>query len=169
MVELLETHFKDVVGFDKDLLHVEDGSKVTIAQIRMGLVSIRDSLKGIQDLLGLIDKGKSASNKKTTPQGVFYSNKFQEIMQSFYDKSYKIYEKLDQRFKKAEADYEKAVVLYGEDPKTSSPEEFFGIFAKFNSAYVAAKQENEAAIAKEIELKKREEAQKVSKVCVDEE
>ncbi|KAJ1344017.1 hypothetical protein BSLG_001157 [Batrachochytrium salamandrivorans] len=43
-----------------------------------------------------------------------------------------------------------------------SKEEFFGTFSKFTLAFLAAKADNETAVAKERELKKREEAKKRS-------
>jgi dishevelled associated activator of morphogenesis len=89
------------------------------------------------------------------------NNKFIEEMKRFYDKAKKVYDKQDELFKSAEKEFEKAVLLYGEDPKNITPEEFFGIFAKFTQAYVAAKIDNETALAKEESERKREEAKKV--------
>ena len=50
--------------------------------------------------------------------------------------------------------------LYGEDPKNTTPEEFFGIFASFCNAFTNAKTENEVAKAKEAAERKREESKK---------
>jgi hypothetical protein len=58
--------------------------------------------------------------------------------------------------KESEADFESLVMLYGEDPKMTTPEDFFGIFASFRSAFMNAQLENEMAAAKAIEQEKKE-------------
>ncbi|EGF79568.1 hypothetical protein BATDEDRAFT_89642 [Batrachochytrium dendrobatidis JAM81] len=177
LTELVEKYFPSIQGFEKDLIHVEEGSKVTTAQIRQSLIQIRDNLKVVVDLLDILEKentkkeNQTVEKKKSTSSILSSTSsttsaqlnvKLESIMRSFHAKSTKIYTDLDERFKVAEKDFEKALLLYGEDVKNATPEEFFGTFAKFTSAYLAAKSDNETAVAKERELKKREEAKKAS-------
>ncbi len=82
-------------------------------------------------------------------------------MGHFHSNASTAYEKLDKRFKNAQTLYESAVHLFGEDVKTMSPDEFFGIFWNFCVAYNTAKSENELAIQKEEEQRKREAERKV--------
>ncbi|KAI8924051.1 hypothetical protein BC831DRAFT_467748 [Entophlyctis helioformis] len=186
LAEMIDTRFPNIQGFDKDLIHVEEGSKVTVAQIRLSLITIRENLKGVEDLLETLskteksDKGpsgkepkdakekqvdKKASNSSmlsttsaASASSAKLGGKFIDIMSAFYEQTKKVYDDLEERFKKAEKTYEEALALYGEDPKTATPEDFFGTFAKFTQSVMAAKAENDQAAAKEVELRKREEA-----------
>ena len=63
---------------------------------------------------------------------------------------------LDANLKESEANFESLVILYGEDPKTTTPEDFFGIFSSFRSAFMNAQLENEMAAAKAVEQEKKE-------------
>jgi len=167
LTELLEKKFPDLQNFDKELSNVEDGAKVTIPSIRQALVAMRDGLRDMENLLKELAAGhekalesaaKKEKAKKTGPAATALpeKNSFVEAMGTFYAESHAIYEKNNADFKKAEQDYELVVTLYGEDPKTMFPEEFFGIFWKFSSGFVNARTENSEAIAKEKENEKRE-------------
>ncbi|KAJ3253672.1 hypothetical protein HK103_000398 [Boothiomyces macroporosus] len=171
LTELLEKEFPDVLGFQDELSHVEEGSKIGIPAIRTALVTIRDNLKALKGLLDSMEEEAKAKgiDKKPSSGSTFsnasasstvLTNKFRDVMQSFYEECEKIYENLDTKFKTTEKEFESAVLLYGEEPKNMTPEEFFGIFAKFTQAFIAAKIDNETAIAKELQEKKREEAKK---------
>ncbi|KAJ3270138.1 hypothetical protein HDV01_000523 [Terramyces sp. JEL0728] len=171
LTELLEKEFPDVVGFQDELSHVEEGSKVGIPAIRTALVTIRDNLKALKGLLESMEEEAKAKgvDKKPSSGSTFsnassnstvLTNKFRDVMQKFYDDSEKIYESLDTKFKTSEKEFDSVVLLYGEEPKNMTPEEFFGIFAKFTQAFIAAKIDNETAVAKELQEKKREEAKR---------
>ena len=154
LVELLEARFLKIVDFPEEIKRVEDGSKVTLAQIRQNMIFIRDNLKLLDKLINDLKaplSGKSSLAKTSTSS----LSKFKDSMSDFYESATLSYEKLDYRFKKALELYESAVIHFGEEPKIS-PDEFFGIFAAFITCYATAKSENETARLKEEESKKRE-------------
>ncbi|KAI9209295.1 formin family protein [Polychytrium aggregatum] len=168
LTELVEKKFPTATGFEKELEHVQDGSKVTIPAIRQLLKTVKDELKSIETLIEKL-KGEggakpavaSKSNAPLSPDSDARSPtpkplSFVEIIQQFYDKAVKTLELLDEKFKAAEETYNEVVVRYGEDPKTMNPDEFFAIFARFAEAYKQAKIDNQVAIAKALELEKRE-------------
>ncbi|KAJ3086810.1 Disheveled-associated activator of morphogenesis 1, partial [Quaeritorhiza haematococci] len=189
LTELLEKKFPNIVGFEKELSPAEDGAKVTIAQIRQVLMTMRDNLRELKKMLDSMEgappakkddtkpaapgapgaakpshsgpsskpatPGKDDKSKSTTKDDVA-ENKFLTTMQQFYTTSQSHYEDLNSRFEAADKEYQTAVVLYGEDPKVMSPEEFFGTFWKFVQGFQMAKQENETAAQKAIEAEKRE-------------
>jgi hypothetical protein len=132
---------------------------VTLSQIRQNLKFIRDNLKLLDTLLTSlkISVPKSALSKTSNSS----LSKFRDAMTDFQESASESYKKLESRFAKSIELYEAAVVHFGEEP-TIPPDEFFGIFAQFVSSYNMAKAENEAAIQKEEELKKREAAILVS-------
>ena len=114
---------------------------------------IRDNLKLLDNLnTALKPNSSNIALAKTSASSL---SKFRDTMTDFNESASKSYEKLEARFKKALELYEITVLHFGEEPKIS-PDEFFGIFANFTSSYTMAKAENEAAIMKEEELKKRE-------------
>ncbi|KAJ3112593.1 hypothetical protein HK098_008011, partial [Nowakowskiella sp. JEL0407] len=162
--ELLERKFPDVVGFEKELSHVEEGAKITIPQIRQVMVTLRDNLRELESLLTKMKKDSETQSKKPPTDQTKSDNdintKFMESMQKFYDEADRMYKALDERFKKAEKEYETAVMMFGEDTKTCFPDEFFGVFKSFVQAYITARQDNENAILKEKEREKKEAALK---------
>ncbi|KAJ3212388.1 hypothetical protein HDU82_002067 [Entophlyctis luteolus] len=147
LTELVPRKFPDVVGFQDELTHVDDGSKVTIPQIRQSVITIRDNLNSIKALLSKMEKDASSSPNAAV---------FLEAMSAFHVSASAVYADLDTRFKSAEKEFEALVVLYGEDPRKTTPEEFFGVFRQFLTAYAQAKVENEMAAAKVIEDEKKE-------------
>lgn len=160
---------------------------VGIPQIRMALVTIRDNLKTLKVLLDAMEaedggfgvkqiKNKPsitslASEQSSVSQAsnntAALNSKFREEMTSFFSIAQATYDTLDSKFKAADKEFETACILYAEEPKTTTPEDFFGIFSKFIQGYKAAKLDNEAASQKDIQEKKREEAKKTAAEKID--
>ncbi|KAJ3096868.1 hypothetical protein HDU97_005466 [Phlyctochytrium planicorne] len=158
LTELLPKKFPNVIGFQDELSHVEDGSKVTIPAIRQVLITIRDNLKQAKDLCEKLEKEDAATptDGKSSPTKSKPGNPFLSVLKGFCESGQTAYEDLDSKFKAAEKEFEALVTLYGEDPKTTTPEEFFGIFFKFVQSFNAAKNDNEQAVAKAVEAEKKE-------------
>ncbi|KAJ3207200.1 hypothetical protein HDU67_007609 [Dinochytrium kinnereticum] len=153
LTELLPKKFPEVNGFQEELSHVEDGAKVTIPAIRQVLITIRENLKHVTELIDTLEKEES---KPSSPTKSKPSSSFLTTLKSFHQTARAAYEELDGKFKAAEKDFEDLVNLYGEDAKTTTPEEFFGIFFKFVQAFNAAKTDNEQAVQKAVEAEKKE-------------
>jgi dishevelled associated activator of morphogenesis len=122
----------------------------------------------LESLLQALEEPVTETENKRASGGSLLSTasssrntKFRQVMGHFHSNASTAYEKLDKRFKNAQTLYESAVHLFGEDVKTMSPDEFFGIFWNFCVAYNTAKSENELAIQKEEEQRKREAERKV--------
>ncbi|KAJ3174768.1 Dishevelled associated activator of morphogenesis 2 [Geranomyces variabilis] len=180
LTELLEKRFPEVLTFPDELSHVELGAKVTIPQIRSTLMSIRTNLAELKTLLDTMDKQRAqqpasaaaaAAGKGTTAANRMSSGSelsttstatssspdlFRESMGAFYELADKAYKSAQERFTTTEKRYEAAVVLYGEDPKITTPEEFFGVFWQFVQGFAAARADNEMAIQKVLEAEKKE-------------
>ena len=163
LTEVVEKEFPNISGFHNQMSHVDDGAKVAIPAIRSALITIRDNLKSLNSLLEdmAVDvTKKSTGDLNVAANSAAMNAKFSEVMSAFAKETQEIYDGLDSKFKDAEKDFKRAVTMYGEDPENVTPEEFLGIFAKFIHGYIAAKTENEVAIAKEIQEKKREGAKR---------
>jgi hypothetical protein len=113
---------------------------------------------------GLLNKQPSLSSMSSsnTTNSEQLNSKFIEQMLKFYAKAEASYNSLDSKFKIAEKDYETACLLYCEEAKTTTPEEFFGVFSKFCQSYLEASKENYMIAQKELQDKKREEAKKIA-------
>ncbi|KAI8846857.1 hypothetical protein BC829DRAFT_445004 [Chytridium lagenaria] len=172
LTELIPKKFPEIVGFQDELAHVEDGAKVTIPAIRQVLMTIRENLKTSENLVNILEKEEGAvpvpapapadpksgrvSPSKLKPAAATGKNAFLVTLKTFYQSAQSAYEELDAKFKTADKEFEGLVNVYGEDPKVTTPEEFFGIFFKFVQSYNAAKADNEHAVAKAVEAEKKE-------------
>lgn len=166
LVELVDKRFPKIAGFQGELSSVDQGAKVAVAQIRQAMVTIRDNLKQLNTLLEQLEedslKAKASKEPPKPTTSETLNLKFKNEMKSFYDEAQKVYTAMDAKMKSAEVNFEAACVLYAEDPKTSTPEEFFGVFAKFVSSFTKSKAENDAWIAKEEQERKRDQAKKTA-------
>ena len=184
LIELLEKKFPDIIDFPNEISHVDDGSKgifnefqVTLSLIRMNMIQIRESLSALKSLLENLEKDslnliesatKREKDRKIIKEEPFISNHntekldnqtnqdetFINFLQSFYEESDEKFSKMIIKFKSAETEYDEAIALYGEESKSTTPEEFFGIFNKFKQAYIIAQSENVAAVNREKEEEK---------------
>lgn len=198
LADLIEKKFPNINGFEQELDQMDDGSKVTLQQIRQSLTTIRENLARVKKLLEEIEQdekkktsgndGESGSSgfgkifgsgkpkqdqstqSKTTGKLASFSigyNKFLlqddrssmgflKHMTDFFKTSSLLFKATEEKFKQAEKEYEQVVLMFGEDFKTLSPEEFFGIFSKFIATFSLAKKENSDAILKKIAEQKKE-------------
>lgn len=151
LVEFLEKKFPKIVDFKDELSGVEDGAKVNIGNIRQLLTGMRQSLKELRDLLESLKKRGETNAELKQKNATFI-----ETMSQFYLMAEKSYVRLNEMFVMTSELYESLVLLYAEDPKTMSTEEFFGTLAQFRSAFVQAKQENEEAIQRALDAERKE-------------
>jgi len=158
LVDLVQKKFPDLVNLHEELTNIEEGSKITIPDIRQVLSSIRIGLKDVENALNKIEKAKEL--KKEEPP---FPDKFPEMIQDFYKEAKERYDKLNKQLDEVEKNYNEVCSQFGEDPAKMSPEEFFGIFKNFWNQFQQAKKENEVFEAKEREAKKKEEQQKMAK------
>ncbi|ORX83965.1 FH2-domain-containing protein [Anaeromyces robustus] len=155
LVDLVQKKFPELLNLHEELTNIEEGSKITIPDIRQVLNSIRVGLKDVETALNKIEKAKEL--KKEEPP---FPDKFPTMIQDFYKEAKEHYDKLNKQLDDVEQNYKDLCSQFGEDPSKMSPEEFFGIFKNFWSQFQVAKKENEVYEAKLLEAKKKEEQQK---------
>ncbi|KAI8999424.1 formin homology 2 domain-containing protein [Gaertneriomyces semiglobifer] len=151
LTELIEKQFPELLPFTQDLSPTELGAKVNIPTARQNLKTLRDAVKELEALLETL--GNDSSTKTSDVQ-------FISTMKSFFEEAKKKSEELTSQFADCEKEFEKALLLYGEDPKTSTPEEFFGVFWGFVQGFERARTENEEWIKKEEDREKKEREKK---------
>ncbi|CAG8584202.1 10129_t:CDS:10 [Ambispora leptoticha] len=82
-------------------------------------------------------------------------DRFPEIMRSFVHKSLKKFEELQVKYTSMEVAYKDVVAYYGEDPSSTKPDEFFGIFKTFVASFERARNDNKAQRERELANQKR--------------
>ena len=58
------------------------------------------------------------------------------LLQRFYDQASKQFQEIENKFNKVETNFIEAVQMFGEDPKSTTPEDFFSIFFRFVDLWV---------------------------------
>jgi len=152
LVDLVQKKFPELLNLHEELTNIEEGSKITIPDIRQVLTSIRVGLKDVETALNKIEKAKEL--KKDEPK---YPDKFPAMIQDFYKEAKEHYDKLNKQLDDVEENYKDLCTQFGEDPSKMSPEEFFGIFKNFWNQFQQAKKDNEVYEAKLLEAKRKEE------------
>ena len=132
---------------------------MNIPTIRQQLIFIRDAVKELGGLLSALKTASTTSDSSKQRNATFIT-----LMTGFHQESEKKYSKVDENFQSVLKIWESVVSLYGEDPKVSSPEEFFGVFANFKHLFNQAKLENEEFIQRAIDLEKKEKEKQVGRI-----
>ncbi|TPX33081.1 hypothetical protein SmJEL517_g03929 [Synchytrium microbalum] len=145
LTTIMRDRFPEAQDFANELTHIEEASKVSIPTIRQILMAVRDNLANLKALLETLESSDAVGDRKYIKE-----------MGEFYKKAEDYFQSLDSRLKDTEKQFESLCNLYGEDPKTTTPEEFFGILLKFVRDFNQARADNDQAVAKQIELDKRE-------------
>ncbi|ORY14842.1 actin-binding FH2 [Neocallimastix californiae] len=157
LVDLVQKKFPELENLHEELTNIEEGSKISIPDIRQVLTNIKNGLKDVENALNKIEKSKDL--KKECP----FLDMFPEIIKEFYKEAKERYDKLNKKLDEVEKNYNDLCSSYGEDPTKMSPEEFFGIFKNFWNQFQQAKKENEVFEAKEREARRKEEQQRMAK------
>ncbi|CAJ0768525.1 4272_t:CDS:2, partial [Entrophospora sp. SA101] len=83
------------------------------------------------------------------------NDRFPEIMRDFVKRTKSQFEELQLKYTSMEVAYKDVVSYFGEDPKSTKPDEFFGIFKTFISSYERARHDNKVQKERELVLQKR--------------
>ncbi|CAG8599928.1 3863_t:CDS:10 [Ambispora gerdemannii] len=82
-------------------------------------------------------------------------DRFPDVMRSFVQKSLEKFEELQVKYTSMEVAYKDVVAYYGEDPNSTKPDEFFGVFKTFVASFERAKNDNKAQRERELANQKR--------------
>ncbi|GAB6020602.1 hypothetical protein CHUAL_003278 [Chamberlinius hualienensis] len=161
LVDTLEKQFKDTLRLEEDMTHVRQAAKVNMVELDKDINSLRSGLKEIEKELEFHRK-----------QSLVPGDRFVPVMKEFITTAMYNFSELEDSFIDMKVRYEKAAKLFGEDPTTMQPDEFFGIFDSFLATYVEArhdnenfkrkKEEDEKRAKQEMEIKKRVQERKDS-------
>ncbi|KAI9032377.1 hypothetical protein DFJ74DRAFT_764072 [Hyaloraphidium curvatum] len=149
LAQLFEDKMPHLLNFTDELVDVEDGTRVTMADLRAILVRIKHGVEQLEVLLNQL----SRSTKKN-------AGDFERIMKEFHASSASFLDDLTSKIDGIDADYDALCTMFGEESAKMPSEEFFGIFWKFCVEYQQAKLENENARARKLEKEKKERHQR---------
>jgi len=148
IVEMIKDSKSEFLKFQKPEMELlEAGSRVSLQTIDSELRKLRKEFDAASALAPTI-----------TEDGV--DDQFQSRWNSFAEKAQTDLVELEGDFKESNTEYETAVTLFAEDPKTMGPEEFFQIWKGFIGKVVEVSEKIDAEREKAEKLKKREEAKK---------
>jgi len=148
IVEMIKDSKSEFLKFQKPEMELlEAGSRVSLQTIDSELRKLRKEFDAASALAPTI-----------TEDGV--DDQFQTRWNSFAEKAQTDLVELEGDFKESNTEYETAVTLFAEDPKTMGPEEFFQIWKGFIGKVVEVSEKIDAEREKAEKLKKREEAKK---------
>ncbi|KAK9720522.1 hypothetical protein K7432_004102 [Basidiobolus ranarum] len=155
LVNLIETKFPDIAKFQSELKDIGGACRISFQEMRIELQDLHSKLKEVAVEL---EKHHSAPEKDDDP--------FAKTMKEFMNNALEEFSNMDVKFKAMEVAYQEIVSLYGEDPKSTAPEEFFGVFKSFATLFSKASKDNAALREKQAQIekkKKRDEEKEVLK------
>ncbi|KAJ8970369.1 hypothetical protein NQ314_001281 [Rhamnusium bicolor] len=144
LVQVLEKKFKDILRLDEDLPHVREAAKVSLGELNKDMAQLR---AGLKDVAGEIEFHRS--------QSPLANDKFVPVMREFQATATCRLAEVEDQYQDMKNRFERAVRLFGEDTANAQPDEFFGIFDTFLTAFTEARQDNENMKRRQEEEEKR--------------
>ncbi|KAJ7752130.1 hypothetical protein B0H16DRAFT_816985 [Mycena metata] len=136
-------HFPDMEEFLEELAKPAEAYRVNLQELRKGLGDLRDGLKRIRQEL--------ADHYADMDQ----TEKYGKQMWNFVSKANGQLEDLIDNVNLADTTFTEAIKYYGEEDKTMSSSEFYGIFKTFVISYKKCKTENQTLAEERAALEKR--------------
>lgn len=148
LVMVVDSKFISAKDVD-DMPHLSDATRGNIQEIEKDLNVLIKGMKDIEKELGYF----ASSTKSSGPGDTFH-----KTIQQFFTHASAELKDLEDEIHEMKQKYEEVVTLFGEDPKTMTPGEFFGTFDAFIKAFHTAREENALFKKQEEDEKKRQEA-----------
>ncbi|ENN73936.1 hypothetical protein D910_03083 [Dendroctonus ponderosae] len=144
LVQILEKKFRDICRLDEDLPHVRISAKVSLGELSKDMAQLR---AGLKDVAREIEFHRS--------QSPLANDKFVPVMREFQATATCKLAEVEDQYQDMKTRFERAVRLFGEEAANAQPDEFFGVFDTFLTAFVEARQDNENLRRKQEEEEKR--------------
>ncbi|XP_037934330.1 disheveled-associated activator of morphogenesis 1 isoform X2 [Teleopsis dalmanni] len=145
LVQVIDRKFRDLLKLEDDIPHVREASKVSLGEMEKDIQTLRT---GLAELVREIEFHRASGPAQQ-------SDRFLPVMREFHATASVRFAELEDRFQDMKTRFDRAVRLFGEDGSILQPDEFFGIFDAFLSAFSEAKQDNENFRKRQEEEEKR--------------
>ncbi|XP_060789763.1 disheveled-associated activator of morphogenesis 1 [Neoarius graeffei] len=132
LIMLLEQKYPKVALFHEDLQNVPEAAKVNMTELEKDMSNLRKGLKSVEAEL---------EYQKTRPPDS--GDKFVSVVSQFITVAGFSFSEVEDSLQDAKEMFQKAVKVFGEEPSSTQPDNFFGIFEQFLQAFAEAKQDNE--------------------------
>lgn len=146
LVQVIEKKFKDLLKLDEDIPHVRVAAKVSLGEMDKDITMLRT---GMTEVSREIDFHRSAAGQ---PQP---GDRFLPVMREFHAQASVRFAELEDQFQDMKTRFDRAIRLFGEDGSVVQPDEFFGIFDAFLTAFTEARQDNDNFKKRQDEEEKR--------------
>ncbi|XP_023719898.1 disheveled-associated activator of morphogenesis 1 [Cryptotermes secundus] len=144
LVEILEKKFRDVLKLEEDIPHVREAAKVNMGELEKDMGFLRNGLKEVE---------REIEFHRSQP--VATGDRFLPVMKEFLSSATCRFSELEDLFQDMKTRFDRAVRLFGEDNSTIQPDDFYGIFDAFLTAFIEARQDNENMKRRREEEEKR--------------
>jgi hypothetical protein len=142
IANILETKAPNLLKFGEEIPTAESAARTSLQALQSDVASLQRDFNTIEKALA----------------GFGEKDKFVDVMKPFINKVREELEQINQSMTIMQDKYNTVVTLYGEDPKTMQPEEFFNYFVNFVKCIDDAFKANEQAVLNAEKNKRREEA-----------
>lgn len=134
VLELLSKKFPLIFKLEDELPDIRDASKINPVELGQELNYLR---KGINQLEDELSYQNSLNNKDPIP-----NDRFIEVIGNFTKICKFSIQEIEELAEEMKDKIEKTIALFGDDNKTMTSDEFFGIFNQFLVSFAEAKDEN---------------------------
>ncbi|PWA16609.1 hypothetical protein CCH79_00004445, partial [Gambusia affinis] len=145
MIPVLEEKFPRAASFHKELQNVPEASKVNMTELEKEINTLKSGLKSI-------DAELQYQQEQSSQRPV---NKFVSVVSQFITVASLNFSDVEDSLQEAKDLFVKALTHFGEDSSKQQPDDFFGVFNTFLSAYSEARQDNEDMARRQEEEEKR--------------
>ncbi|XP_028298343.1 disheveled-associated activator of morphogenesis 1-like [Gouania willdenowi] len=132
MITVLEQKYPRVAAFSEELCNVPGAAKVSMIELEKDISSLRSGLKGIEAEL-------QYQKTQSSPSA---ADKFVPVVSQFITVASFSFSEVEESFSESQELFLKALTHFGEASSNLQPDEFFGIFDSFLTAFAEAKQDN---------------------------
>ncbi|KAK5885819.1 hypothetical protein CesoFtcFv8_016916 [Champsocephalus esox] len=146
MVTVLERKYPKMAAFSEELQTVPEAAKVNMTELEKDIGKLRSGLKNVEAELQY-QQGRS-------PQGP--QDRFVPLVSQFITVASFSFSDVEDSLSEAKQVFGKALARFGEDTSNMQPDQFFGIFCTFLTAYSEAQQDNKNTARRKEEEERRE-------------
>lgn len=145
LITVLEKKYPKVAAFNEELQHVPEAAKVNMTDLEKDIGNLRSGLKSVEVEL----KYQQAQS----PEGP--ADRFVPVVSQFITVASFSFSDVEESLSEAKEVFGKALRHFGEDLSNLQPDEFFGIFDTFLTAFSEAKSDNENLARRKEEEERR--------------
>ncbi|KAI4804070.1 hypothetical protein KUCAC02_025714 [Chaenocephalus aceratus] len=135
MITVLERKYPEMAAFSEELQTVPEAAKVNMTELEKDIGKLRSGLKNVE----------------AGPQ-----DRFVPLVSQFITVASFSFSDVEDSLSEAKQVFGKALVRFGEDTSNMQPDQFFGIFNTFLTAYSEAQQDNKNMARRKEEEERRE-------------